>query len=76
MNQETINLLAHKAEVKIDKLNESKLKYLVLSMFAGMFVGLGCILIYSPIYFISYNNFFLYSVYNFFILTYNYTFLK
>ena len=26
MNQETINLLAHKAEVKIDKLNESKLK--------------------------------------------------
>ena len=28
MNQETINLLAHKAEVKIDKLNESKLKYL------------------------------------------------
>ena len=31
MNQETINLLAHKAEVKIDKLNESKLKYLVLS---------------------------------------------
>ena len=47
MNQETINLLAHKAEVKIDKLNESKLKYLVLSMFAGMFVGLGCILIFT-----------------------------
>lgn len=47
MNQETINLLAHKAEVKIETLNESKLKYLVLSMFAGMFVGFGCILIFT-----------------------------
>ena len=47
MNQETINLLAHKAEVKIEALNESKLKYLVLSMFAGMFIGFGCILIFT-----------------------------
>ena len=47
MNQETINLLAHKAEVKIEALNESKLRYLVLSMFAGMFIGFGCILIFT-----------------------------
>lgn len=47
MNQETINLLVHKAEDKINALNESKLKYLVLSIFAGMFVGLGCILIFT-----------------------------
>ena len=47
MNEETIQLLAHKAEAKIDALNESKLKYLVLSIFAGMFIGLGCILIFT-----------------------------
>lgn len=47
MNEQTIHLLAHKAEVKIETLNESKLRYLVLSMFAGMFVGFGCILIFT-----------------------------
>ncbi len=47
MNEETIKLLAHKAEDKINTLNESKLKYLVLSIFAGMFIGLGCILIFT-----------------------------
>lgn len=47
MNEETIQLLAHKAEDKINTLNESKLKYLVLSIFAGMFIGLGCILIFT-----------------------------
>ncbi|WP_455539058.1 formate/nitrite transporter family protein [Terrisporobacter sp.] len=47
MNQETIDLLAHKAEVKVETLNESKLKYIVSSMFAGMFIGLGCILIFT-----------------------------
>ena len=47
MNEQTIELLAHKAEVKINSLKESKLRYLVLSMFAGMFVGFGCILIFT-----------------------------
>lgn len=47
MNEETIQLLAHKAEDKINTLNESKVKYLVLSIFAGIFIGLGCILIFT-----------------------------
>ncbi|MEG0855630.1 MAG: formate/nitrite transporter family protein [Terrisporobacter sp.] len=47
MNEETIELLAHKAEDKVASLKESKLKYLVLSIFAGMFIGLGCILIFT-----------------------------
>lgn len=47
MNEETIQLLAHKAEDKINTLNENKVKYLVLSIFAGIFIGLGCILIFT-----------------------------
>ncbi len=47
MNEETIKLLASKAKDKVGILNESKLKYLILSMFAGMFVGFGCILIFT-----------------------------
>lgn len=47
MNEKIIQLLAHKAEDKISTLNESRLKYLVLSIFAGLFIGLGCILIFT-----------------------------
>jgi len=47
MNQETLDLLAHKAEVKVETLNDSKIKYIVSSIFAGMFIGLGCILIFT-----------------------------
>ena len=47
MNQDTVNMLAHKAKHKIDFLNQSKLRYLVSAMFAGIFIGLGDILIFT-----------------------------
>ncbi len=47
MNQKTIDMLAHKAEHKIGLLNQSKLKYLVAAMFAGIYVGFGDILVYT-----------------------------
>ena len=47
MNEQTIQLLAKKAKAKIALLNESKLKYIVSAMFAGLLVGMGCILVYS-----------------------------
>ena len=39
MNQDTVNMLAHKARHKIDFLNQNKLRYLVSAMFAGIFIG-------------------------------------
>lgn len=47
MNEQTIQLLAKKAQAKVALLNESKLKYIVSAMFAGLLVGMGCILVYS-----------------------------
>ena len=47
MDQETVSMLAHKARHKIDFLNQSKLRYLVSAMFAGIFIGLGDILIFT-----------------------------
>lgn len=47
MNQDTINMLAHKAKFKINLLNQNKLKYLVSAMFAGIFIGLGDVLIFT-----------------------------
>lgn len=47
MNESTIQLLADKAKAKVALLKESKLKYLVSAMFAGLLVGMGCILVYS-----------------------------
>lgn len=47
MNQDTISMLAHKAKHKIDALNQNKLRYLVSAMFAGIFIGLGDILIFT-----------------------------
>lgn len=47
MNEQTIQLLAKKSQAKVALLNESKLKYIVSAMFAGLLVGMGCILVYS-----------------------------
>ena len=45
MHNETLEKLTNAAKNKINMLNNSKLKYLVSSAFAGLYVGLGIILI-------------------------------
>ena len=47
MFYETLNKLSNSARYKADLLKESKLKYLVSSSFAGLYVGLGIILIFT-----------------------------
>lgn len=47
MNESTIQLLADKAKGKVALLKESKLKYIISAMFAGLLVGMGCILVYT-----------------------------
>ena len=47
MHNETVIKLTNAAKNKIDLLNSSKLKYLVSSAFAGLYVGLGIILIFT-----------------------------
>ena len=47
MHNETVLKLTNAAKNKINLLNNSKLKYLVSSAFAGLYVGLGIILIFT-----------------------------
>ena len=47
MHNETLEKLTNAAKNKINMLNNSKLKYLVSSAFAGLYVGLGIILIFT-----------------------------
>lgn len=47
MHNETVMKLTNAAKNKINLLNSSKLKYLVSSAFAGLYVGLGIILIFT-----------------------------
>lgn len=47
MYNEIIDKIASVGEGKVKLLNESKLKYLILSVMAGLFVGLGIILIFT-----------------------------
>lgn len=47
MSIDTVNLLTKKSRAKIDLLNESKLKYLISAMFAGIYVGIGVILVFT-----------------------------
>ena len=47
MSIDTVNLLTKKSRVKIDLLNQSKLKYLISAMFAGIYIGIGVILVFT-----------------------------
>lgn len=47
MHNETVLKLSNAAKNKINLLNSSKLKYLVSAAFAGLYVGLGIILIFT-----------------------------
>lgn len=47
MFNETLEKLSNGAKNKVNLLNESKLKYLISSTYAGFYVGLGIILIFS-----------------------------
>ena len=47
MHNETLEKLTEAAKKKIKFLNSSKIKYLVSSAFAGMYVGLGIVLIFT-----------------------------
>lgn len=47
MHNETVLKLSNSSKNKINLLNRSKLKYLVSSAFAGLYVGLGIILIFT-----------------------------
>ncbi|MGL5346289.1 MAG: formate/nitrite transporter family protein [Peptostreptococcaceae bacterium] len=47
MHNETLQKLTNAAKNKINLLNSSKLKYMVSSSFAGLYVGLGIILIFT-----------------------------
>ena len=47
MHNETVLKLTNAAKNKINLLNKSKLKYLVSAAFAGLYVGLGIILIFT-----------------------------
>ncbi|MDY4575717.1 MAG: formate/nitrite transporter family protein [Intestinibacter sp.] len=47
MSSDTVNLLTKKSRAKIDLLNQSRLKYLVSAMFAGIYVGIGVILVFT-----------------------------
>ncbi|MCC3866856.1 formate/nitrite transporter family protein [Terrisporobacter mayombei] len=47
MHNETVLKLSNAAKNKINLLNRSKLKYLVSAAFAGLYVGLGIILIFT-----------------------------
>lgn len=47
MHNETVLKLSNAAKNKINLLNNSKLKYLVSAAFAGLYVGLGIILIFT-----------------------------
>ena len=47
MHNETLDKLTNAAKNKINMLNSSKAKYLVSSAFAGLYVGLGIILIFT-----------------------------
>lgn len=47
MHKETVLKLTNAAKNKINLLNESKFKYLVSAAFAGLYVGLGIILIFT-----------------------------
>ena len=47
MFNETLEKLSNIAIGKVDLLNESKTKYLIASLYAGFYVGLGIILIFS-----------------------------
>ena len=47
MHKETVLKLTNAAKNKINLLNQSKLKYLVSAAFAGLYVGLGIILIFT-----------------------------
>lgn len=44
MHKETLDKLTNAAKNKINMLNNSKVKYLVLAAFAGLYLGLGIIL--------------------------------
>lgn len=47
MSSDTITLLTKKSKSKIDTLNQSKLKYLLAAMFAGIYAGIGVILVFT-----------------------------
>lgn len=47
MHKETLEKLTNAAKNKVNLLKESKLKYLISSSFAGVYVGLGIILIFT-----------------------------
>ena len=47
MSSDTVNLLTKKSRAKIDLLAQSRLKYLVSAMFAGIYVGIGVILVFT-----------------------------
>lgn len=47
MHKETLEKLTNAAKNKVNLLKESKLKYLISSSFAGLYVGLGIILIFT-----------------------------
>ena len=47
MHKETVEKLTNAAKNKVNLLNQSKLKYLISSAFAGLYVGLGIILIFT-----------------------------
>ena len=47
MSIDTVNLLTKKSRQKIDLLNQSKLRYLISSMFAGIYIGMGVILVFT-----------------------------
>ena len=47
MHKETLDKLTNAAKNKINMLNNSKVKYLVSAAFAGLYVGLGIILIFT-----------------------------
>lgn len=47
MHNETLEKLTNAAKNKINLLNKSKLKYLTSAAFAGLYVGIGIILIFT-----------------------------
>lgn len=47
MHRETLDKLTNAAKNKVNLLNNSKLKYLVSSAYAGLYVGLGILLIFT-----------------------------
>lgn len=47
MHKETLEKLSNAAKNKVNLLNSSKLKYIISSAFAGLYVGIGIILIFT-----------------------------